>query len=72
MVYDQGEIVDSIEAHVEEAQTGVQEGVQQLSRAATYQVNHPNHYNIEYNPQLPLVHSPLVLCTHITYPIFIF
>jgi t-SNARE complex subunit (syntaxin) len=37
MVHEQGEIVDSIEAHVESAQIEVQEGARQLERAQTYQ-----------------------------------
>jgi t-SNARE complex subunit (syntaxin) len=38
MVHEQGEIVDSIEAHVESAQIEVSEGSRQLERAHTYQV----------------------------------
>lgn len=39
MVYDQGEVVDSIESHVESAQIEVSQGASQLERAHTYQVN---------------------------------
>lgn len=38
MVYDQGEQIDTIEANVEQAYTHVEEGREQLSKAATYQV----------------------------------
>jgi len=37
MVHEQGEVIDSIEAHVEEAQITTQQGTEELSRAATYQ-----------------------------------
>ncbi|XP_021952434.1 syntaxin-7 isoform X1 [Folsomia candida] len=37
MVYDQGEVVDSIESHVESAQIEVSQGASQLERAHTYQ-----------------------------------
>jgi len=37
MVHEQGEMVDSIEAHVESAQIEVSEGARQLERAHTYQ-----------------------------------
>nr|UEK51383.1 syntaxin 7-like protein [Parasacculina yatsui] len=37
MVHDQGEVIDSIEAHVEETHGSVQQGTQQLSRASDYQ-----------------------------------
>jgi len=37
MVHEQGEVVDSIEANVESAQIQVEEGVRQVSQAATYQ-----------------------------------
>lgn len=41
MVHEQGEMVDSIEAHVESAQIQVTEGTHQLQRAHTYQVTYP-------------------------------
>uniref|UniRef100_A0A3Q3XBS7 Syntaxin-7 n=1 Tax=Mola mola TaxID=94237 RepID=A0A3Q3XBS7_MOLML len=37
MVHEQGEMIDSIEANVENAETYVQSGTQQLARAANYQ-----------------------------------
>ncbi|XP_066533095.1 syntaxin-7 [Hoplias malabaricus] len=37
MVHEQGEMVDSIEANVENAEVNVQSATQQLARAATYQ-----------------------------------
>lgn len=37
MVHDQGEVIDSIEAHVEETHGYVQQGTQQLSMASDYQ-----------------------------------
>jgi len=37
MVHEQGEVIDSIEANVESAQIQVEEGVRQVSQAATYQ-----------------------------------
>jgi len=38
MVHEQGEMVDSIEAHVESAQIEVSEGAREIARAHTYQV----------------------------------
>lgn len=38
MVHEQGEVVDSIEANIEHAHIQVEEGVRQVSQAATYQV----------------------------------
>lgn len=38
MVHEQGEVVDSIEANIESAHIQVEEGVRQVSQAATYQV----------------------------------
>lgn len=38
MVHEQGEMIDSIEANVETAQMRVEEGTNQLSVAASYQV----------------------------------
>lgn len=40
MVHEQGEVVDSIEANIESAHIQVEEGVRQVSQAATYQVTH--------------------------------
>lgn len=40
MVHEQGEMIDSIEANVETAQMRVEEGTNQLSTAASYQVTH--------------------------------
>lgn len=40
MVHEQGEMIDSIEANVETAQMRVEEGTNQLSTAASYQVIH--------------------------------
>lgn len=39
LVYEQGHMVDSIEAHVEGASVFVQEGTEQLKRASHYQVS---------------------------------
>uniref|UniRef100_A0A8C4Q9D2 Syntaxin 12 n=1 Tax=Eptatretus burgeri TaxID=7764 RepID=A0A8C4Q9D2_EPTBU len=38
MIHDQGDIIDSIEANVESAEVYVQQGTQQLSKAAKHQV----------------------------------
>ena len=40
MIHEQGEQIDTIEANVERAATHVEEGREQLTKAATYQVSH--------------------------------
>nr|CAD7404233.1 unnamed protein product [Timema poppensis] len=42
MVHEQGEVIDSIEAHVEKTEVFVSEGNTQLRQASTYQVGHPS------------------------------
>ncbi|XP_010572981.1 PREDICTED: syntaxin-7 isoform X1 [Haliaeetus leucocephalus] len=48
MIHEQGDVIDSIEANVENADVHVQQANQQLSRAANYQVPkedmHPHYY----------------------------
>jgi syntaxin 7 len=39
MVYEQGEVIDSIEAHVEKTEIFVSEGTGQLHQASQYQVS---------------------------------
>jgi t-SNARE complex subunit (syntaxin) len=39
MVYEQGEVIDSIEAHVEKTEIFVSEGTGQLRQASQYQVS---------------------------------
>jgi syntaxin 7 len=46
MVYEQGEIIDSIEAHVEKTEIFVSEGTSQLRQASNYQVRLDN---LEYH-----------------------
>ena len=41
MVHEQGEVIDSIEAHVESSHMNVGQGVQQLAKASDYQVSRP-------------------------------
>lgn len=40
MVYEQGEQIDTIEANVEKAHTDVEQGTEQLVKAASYQVSY--------------------------------
>lgn len=54
MVHEQGEVIDSIEANIEQAHIQVEEGVRQVSQAATYQVTK----------------STQILNTHVLIPVY--
>nr|CAD7440901.1 unnamed protein product [Timema bartmani] len=48
MVHEQGEVIDSIEAHVEKTEVFVSEGNTQLRQASTYQMG--RHITLKQNP----------------------
>nr|CAD7427972.1 unnamed protein product [Timema monikensis] len=59
MVHEQGEVIDSIEAHVEKTEVFVSEGNTQLRQASTYQVRHPSFLLCMYNSSLIFI----ILCS---------
>lgn len=62
MVHEQGETIDSIEANIEQAHIQVEEGVTQLSQAATYQVTlHTQNFDKHAIILVAFIHSKIFI-----------